>query len=83
MLHTYDYGAALQRVATALLQPVPGRHSVSEQIISSCARALVEDCADYYERAVRASILSYRRYVKCHHIDINLELLEVHVSVNA
>lgn len=61
VLHTYDYGAALQRVAHVLTTPLPGRYPVSEPVVSACARALIEDCADYYERAVRSSILMYRR----------------------
>ncbi|GFR40055.1 hypothetical protein Agub_g593 [Astrephomene gubernaculifera] len=54
VLHTYNYAAALQRVATQ----VRGLHPAT---LDRLAPDLLEDAADYFERAVKRAVLDYRR----------------------
>jgi dynein heavy chain len=54
VLHTYNYAAALQHVGGQL-------RALSPAVAARVAPTLLEDAADYWERAVRAAVLEYRR----------------------
>ncbi|KXZ43278.1 hypothetical protein GPECTOR_96g744 [Gonium pectorale] len=54
VMHTYNYGAALQRVAAQV-------RNLSPATLERLARDLLDDAADYFERAVKQAILDYRR----------------------
>ncbi|GIL46228.1 hypothetical protein Vafri_3260 [Volvox africanus] len=54
VLHTYNYAAALQRAALQVRDLTP-------LTLSRLAPDLVEDAADYFERAVKQAVLDYRR----------------------
>ncbi|KAF5834888.1 hypothetical protein DUNSADRAFT_8192 [Dunaliella salina] len=54
VLATYDFHAALARTAMQVRR-------LSPTVLEAVGRVLLEDVADYYERAVKKSILEYRR----------------------
>ena len=54
VLHTYSYAAALHRVVGQL-------RALSAAVAERVAPTLLEDAADYWERAVRSAVLEYRR----------------------
>ncbi|GFH24011.1 uncharacterized protein HaLaN_21723, partial [Haematococcus lacustris] len=55
VLTTYDFHTALTPLP--LLPQVPG---LRPEVLDPVGRVLLEDAADYYERAVKAAILNYR-----------------------
>jgi len=54
VLATYDFHAALARAAMQVKR-------LSPTVLEAVGRVLLEDVADYYERAVKKAILEYRR----------------------
>ncbi|GLC77190.1 hypothetical protein PLESTF_001896200 [Pleodorina starrii] len=54
VLHTYNYAAALQRAALQV-------KDLSPAVLNRLAPDLLEDAADYFERAVKQAVLDYRR----------------------